>query len=135
MKATQAAINDEQAIRDSVDTWLEASKRGDLTTMLDLLDDDVLFITPGKEPFGKKEFAGNGEAQAVLVEADLDIKEIKVTGDWAWMRSYLEASFKSAGGGNTTKISGHILSIFRKTADSKWLIYRDANFCVPESAN
>ena len=133
MKATQAAINDERAIRDSVDTWLEASKRGDLTTMLNLLDDDVLFITPGKEPFGKKEFAGNGESTEVLTQADLDIKEIKVTGDWAWMRSYLEASFKSAEG-KTTKISGHILSIFRKTADSKWLIYRDANFCVPESA-
>ena len=133
MKATQAAINDEQAIRDSVDTWLEASKRGDLTTMLSLLDDDVLFITPGKEPFGKKEFAGDGEATTVLTQADLDIKEIKVTGDWAWMRSYLEASFKSPEG-KSTKISGHILSIFRKTADSKWLIYRDANFCVPESA-
>jgi len=135
MNATQAtATNDEQAIREMVDTWLEASKRHDLTTLLGLLDDDVLFIVPGQEPFGKEEFAaGNGEMKDVRMEAAIDIKEIKVTGEWAWMRSFLKVSFTPTEG-DTTKFSGHILTILRKTADGKWVIYRDANFVSPESA-
>jgi uncharacterized protein (TIGR02246 family) len=135
MKATHApATNDEQAIRELVDTWLEASKRQDMTTLLDLLDDDVLFIVPDREPFGKEAFAaGNQEAQDFRMEADIDIKEVKVTGEWAWMRSFLKVSFKQ-GDGDPANLSGHILTIFRKTADGNWVIYRDANFVKPESA-
>ena len=139
MKPKQAAVtnvvqDDEQAIRELVDTWLEASKKHDLATMLRLLDDDVLFIVPGKEPFGKKEFAaGNDEMKDVRMEAAIDIKEIKVIGEWAWMRSFLNVSLKPVEG-EKTKLSGHILTILRKTADGKWVIYRDANFVMPEPA-
>ena len=135
MKATHAgATSDEQAIRELVDTWIEASKKQDLTTLLGLLDDDVLFIVPGREPFGKEEFAaGNKEVQDFRMEADIDIKELKVTGEWAWMRSFLKVSF-TPGEGDTTTLSGHILTIFRKTTDGQWVIYRDANFVMPESA-
>ena len=139
MNATRAAAtdvgqNEEQAIRESVDTWLEASKKHDLATLLGLLDDDVLFITPGKEPFGKQEFAAtNSEMKDVQMEAAIDIKELKVINDWAWMRSFLNVSFKPIEG-DATKLSGHILTIFKKTAEGKWVIYRDANFVKPESA-
>ena len=138
MKPKQTAatnvVQDEQAIRELVDTWLEASKEHDLATMLSLLDDDVLFIVPSKEPFGKKEFAArNDEMKDIRMEADIDIKEIKVIGEWAWMRSFLKVSLKPVEGDNT-KLSGHILTILRKTADGKWVIYRDANFVMPEPA-
>ncbi|HEX6731611.1 MAG TPA: SgcJ/EcaC family oxidoreductase [Pyrinomonadaceae bacterium] len=55
-QTSQAAIsNDEQAIRQLVDTFLTASKNDDLDTVLSLLADDVVFMVPGREPFGKKE--------------------------------------------------------------------------------
>lgn len=124
--------DDEQAIREMVDRWLEVSKKHDLTTLLGLLDDDVLFITPGREPFGKEEFAaGNDAMKDVRMEAVIDIKEIKVIGEWAWMRSFLKVSLKPAQG-DTTKLAGHILTVLRKTADGQWVIYRDANFVKPE---
>ena len=73
------AQDDEQAIRESVETWLAASKKGDLSTLLDLLADDVLFIVPGKEPFGKEEFATGNQQQMKDVEMDatIDIKRSK----------------------------------------------------------
>ena len=132
---TNVSQGDEQAIREFVDNWLNASKQHDLPTLLSLLDDDVLFIVPGKEPFGKKEFAAtNQEMKDVSMEAAIDIREIKVLGEWAWMRSFLKLTFKPVGG-DTTKLSGHILTILRKAADGKWVIYRDANFVKPDSAN
>ena len=124
--------DDEQAIRDSVETWLAASKKRDLSTLLDLLADDVLFIVPGKEPFGKDAFAAAQEQMKdVELDARIDIKEIEVAGDWAWMRSFLDLTFTRAG--KSAKHSGHILNIWQKNSAGRWVIKRDANFVKPES--
>jgi uncharacterized protein (TIGR02246 family) len=73
--------DDEQAIRDLVQTWMTASSKGDLDTVLKLMSDDVVFMVPGKEPFGKQEFAAlNKEMKDVQVEGTSDIKELKVFG-------------------------------------------------------
>jgi uncharacterized protein (TIGR02246 family) len=127
MQSASARQDDKQAIRDSVDKWLEASKKGDAKTLLSLLADDVLFITPGKEPFGKEQFA---DAQEMEMEAAIDIKEIEVAGDWAWTRSFLNVTFTQDGKAN--KLSGHILTIWQKKPDGTWVIKRDANFVAPE---
>ncbi len=137
MSTNQAAPgrDDEQAIRELVDTWLAASKAGDTKTLQTLLADDVLFITPGQEPFGKEQFAETDESMKnVTMDADIDIKEIKVTGDWAWMRSFLKVTF-TPDGGNPAKHSGHILTILRKNPNGEWVIARDANFVKPDTEN
>lgn len=125
--------DDKQAIREAVDSWLAASKKGDLATMLDLLADDVLFIVPGKEPFGKQAFAAANREQMKGVEmgATIDVKEIEVAGGWAWMRSFLEITFTHEG--KAAKHSGHILTIWQKQPDKRWVIKRDANFVKPEN--
>jgi uncharacterized protein (TIGR02246 family) len=123
---------DKQAIRQFVETWLDASKRHDLPTLLKLLADDVLFITPGKEPFGKEAFATANEQQMNMqMEAAIDIKEIEVVGDWAWMRSFLRVSFTPAGK-DPMRLSGHILTILQKNPEGQWVIKRDANFVAPD---
>lgn len=123
---------DEQAIRDAVNTWLEASKKGDSNTLLNLLADDVIFITPGREPFGKEAFRGqNDEMKNVEMSANIDIKEIEVAGDWAWMRSYLEVTF-TLPDGKSKPHAGHILTIFQKQPHG-WVIKRDANFVQPQN--
>lgn len=53
--------SDEQAIRDLVKAWLVASKTGDLTAVVSLMDDDVLFMVPGKAPFGKEAFVASSK--------------------------------------------------------------------------
>ena len=120
-------MHDEQAIREMVKTWLAASKRKDLEAQLNLMADDVLFITPGREPFGKEEFKkSNEQMRDVEIDAESDIKEIEVLGDWAWMRSFLNITITKAG--ESTKRSGHILTVLNKRPDGQWVIKRDANF-------
>jgi uncharacterized protein (TIGR02246 family) len=132
-QAVDQGQNDEQAIRAAVNTWLEASKKGDSQTLLNLLADDVIFITPGRAPFGKEAFRGHDdEMKNMKMESNLDIKEIEVAGEWAWMRSFLEVTFTPAGG-SPTKHTGHILTIFQKQPQG-WVIKRDANFVQPEHA-
>lgn len=134
---TDTTQNDKQAIRDMVHTWLEASKQGDSATLLTLLADDVVFITPGREPFGKEAFAVQdagahaSQMKDMNMEAEIDIKEIEVAGPWAWMRSFLKVSFTPKDG-DPSKMSGHILTVLQKQPDGRWVIKRDANFVKPD---
>jgi uncharacterized protein (TIGR02246 family) len=128
---TDMTQNDKQAIREMVHTWLEASKKGDSPSLLNLLADDVIFITPGREPFGKEAFESSQQMNDVTMEAEIDIKEIEVAGPWAWMRSFLKVTFTPAGG-EPSKMSGHILTVLQKQPDGRWVIKRDANFVQPE---
>lgn len=127
---TQMQQNDEQSIRQLVGEWLEASKRGDLETVLSLMTDDVLFMVPGQEPFGKETFADNSRAMKdYRVEGTSDIQEIKVLGDWAWMHNYLQVTITGPDG-NVMKKEGHVLSVLHKNLDSRWQLARDANLLV-----
>lgn len=124
--------NDEQAIRELVDRWLAASKAGDRETLLSLLADDVMFLTPAREPFGKEEFAQPDESMKDTgMDSSIDIREIKVSGEWAWMRSFLRVTLTPSRG-EPLKLSGHILTILRRNPNGQWVIARDANFVTPD---
>ena len=139
MQSKQAVADtmesEKQAIRDMVNTWLEASKQGDSETLLKLVADDVLFITPGREPFGKEVFAAEQDpAKEMKMDAEIDFKEIEVEGSWAWMRSFLKLTFTPEAG-NPANLSGHILTILQKGPEGNWVIKRDANFVQPEQSD
>ncbi len=119
--------DDERAIHDLVDSWMEASKAGDIATVLDLMTDDVLFMTAGGEPFGKEEFRAASESMNGMdMEGRADIREVKVLGDWAWARTHIEMSMRPSEG-EPIRRSGYTLTILRKCADGKWRLFRDAN--------
>ena len=119
--------DDEQAIRDLVAKWMAATQAGDTDTVLGLMTDDVVFMVPGREPFGKDAFAAASKTmQGVRIEGSSDIRELKVLGDWAYARSYLEVKVTPPVG-NTMVRSGYTLSIFHKQPDGRWLLARDAN--------
>src|SRR5438132_7386322 len=118
---------DERAIRELVRKWLEASKAGDLETLLGLMSDDVVFMVSGREPFGKKEFAESSKGDAPkLIDSRHDIKELQVLGDWAWMCSHLAITMRQSDGKNLSR-AGSILTVLRKNPDGAWVIARDAN--------
>lgn len=130
MEATHARQSDEQAIRKVVDRWLAASKANDLETVLSLMSDDVVFMTPGREPFGKEAFATQSKGMDdFTVEGVSDIKEIKVLGDWAWMRHHLDVKITSPDG-KVSESSGYVLTILQKNPDGNWVVARDANLLL-----
>jgi len=125
--------DDERAIRELIATWMEASKKGDLRTVLSLMTDDVVFMVPGREPFGKSEFAAMSEGMKdVRVDGQAEIRELKVLGDWAYMRNHIRMAVTPPNG-QTARRSGYTLTILKKGADGRWLLARDANLLTPES--
>jgi uncharacterized protein (TIGR02246 family) len=126
--------NDELAIRELVQTWMAASRAGDLPKVLSLLSDDVIFMAPGRQPFGKEAFiASSQNMKDVRIEGSSDIHEIKVLGDWAWMRNYLRVTITPPQGSPVVR-SGYTLTILQKNSAGNWVIARDANLLSGESA-
>ena len=118
---------DERAIPELVDTWMKASRAGDTEIVLGLMSDDVIFMVPGREPFGKQTFAANSRnMDGVRLEGSADIRELKVLGDWAYLRNFIEITITPAGGVPMRR-SGFTLTILRKEPDGRWLLARDAN--------
>jgi len=118
---------DERAIRELVDIWMKASRAGDTETVLGLMSDDVIFMVPGREPFGKQTFAANSRSvDGVKLEGSADIRELKVLGDWAYLRNFIEITITPPGG-ETVRRSGFTLTILRKEPDGCWVLARDAN--------
>jgi uncharacterized protein (TIGR02246 family) len=124
--------DDEQAIRNLVTRWIAASKAGDLLTVLSLMSDDVVFMVPGKEPFGREAFSSHSKGmEGVEIDGESDIQEVKVLGDWAWMRNRLRVKITPPGG-KTMVHSGYVLTILQKQPAGNWVIARDANLLTPE---
>ncbi len=120
---------DEKAIRELVDTWMAATRAKDLDTILSLMSDDMLFLVPGQPPFGKKEFeAGSRSAPDYKFEGSAEILEMKILGDWAWIRNKIDVSITMPGQAPMKK-SGYTLSILRKE-NGKWRLTRDANLVM-----
>ena len=118
---------DERAIRELVDTWMKASRAGDTETVLSLMSDNVIFMVPGREPFGKQTFAANSRSMdGAKLEGSADIRELKVLGDWAYLRNLIEITITPPGG-EAVRRSGFTLTILRKEPDGRWVLARDAN--------
>jgi uncharacterized protein (TIGR02246 family) len=118
---------DERAIRELVDTWMKASQAGDAATVLSLMADDVVFMVPGHEPFGKEAFAKASEdMKGVKMEGANEIREIKVLGDWAYIRNHIAITMTPPGG-TPVKRAGWTLTLLRREPDGRWVLARDAN--------
>jgi uncharacterized protein (TIGR02246 family) len=121
---------DEQAIRAWVDGWMTASRAGDVGTVLSLMADDVIFMVPGRPPFGKEAFRAASEGmKGVQLDGQARIEELQVMGDWAYLRSYIEITLTPLSG-TAVRRSGFTLTILRKETDGQWRLARDANLVM-----
>lgn len=119
--------SDERAIRELIDRWMTATRVGDTATVLSLMAEDVIFMVPGRRPFGKEEFRAASETMRNMrIDGRADVRELQVLGDWAYVRNYIEVSI-SVEGVPPKKRAGYTLTLFRKERDGRWLLARDAN--------
>jgi len=123
---------DEQDIRQLVAMWAQATQRGDVSIVLNLMSEDVVFLASDQPPMTLSMFeaAMQGQTSSQTArpqfESTNDIKEITVLGDWAYMWSWLKVVFTPSNGSPSITRTGHTLTILRKQA-GKWVIARDAN--------
>jgi uncharacterized protein (TIGR02246 family) len=122
---------DEEKIRALVTTWMDATRRRDIETVLSLMTDDVVFLLPGRV-MHRSEFVESWRAtpagKAPQFDGHSEIEEIEVVGDRAFMRTRLTVAVTPPEGEPFMK-AGHTLSVLRKE-NGRWLLARDANLLV-----
>lgn len=120
---------DEDALRQAAHEWFEATKKNDVETVLGLMTDDAIFHVTGQKPFSKETFAKMmKDMMNISVEGTAAVQEIHVTGDWAYVRTYLEIKTVHAKSRVVmNRRAGYALSVWRKEQDGQWRLTRDAN--------
>ncbi len=105
---------------------------GDIPKVLSLMADDVVFMVPGKKPFGKEEFAASArQLKDVKMQGKSEIEELEVLDGWAWCRNRLAVTM-SPPSGKPVRRSGYTLTILRKNPDGAWVLACDANLLTTE---
>ena len=125
--------SDEQAIRELHATWIDAVNAGDLVRLLGLMADDVVFLNPGRAPFGRDGFpAGFSTAhQQSRIRCVSELEEVVVVGEVAYTLCRDSLSVTPRASGEATELAGHRITIYRKQPDGRWLLARDAHTLSP----
>lgn len=74
--------DEERKIRGLLDAWWRATEAGDVDAVLALMADDVVFLTPGGEPFGKAEFENGMRGRSFQVEGAVISKSSRLPVPW-----------------------------------------------------
>jgi uncharacterized protein (TIGR02246 family) len=124
---------DERVIREVHSTWIDAVNAGDLDRLLGLMADDVVFLNPGRVPFGRDGFpAGFTSAhERARIRCVSELEEVVVAGDVAYTRARDSVSAVPRAGGEAMQYAGDRLTIYRKQPDGRWLLARDAHTLLP----
>jgi uncharacterized protein (TIGR02246 family) len=125
---------EKQKIRDVISTWLRATTAGDIDTILTLMAEDVIFLTPGQPPMrGRDVFAAGLRATVdrFRIDGQPDIQEIHIAGNYAFCWHHLSITITPKPAGAPSRLAGHILSVFRKEPDGRWVLFRDSNMVAP----
>ena len=126
--AASEMSDDERAIRHLVAQWMDATVAGDNEAVLRMVDDDVVFLTPGHPPIrGKAAFAAQQSSlSAMRIDGKADVQDVRVSGDLAYVWNYLRVTITPRAGGASHTREGPALSVLVKR-DGRWMILRDAN--------
>jgi uncharacterized protein (TIGR02246 family) len=125
---------DEQAIRDVVQRWHALTAAGDVDGVLELMTGDVVFLVAGREqPMRGREAFSQGLREILAthrIESDGEIREVAISGDLAYCWATLDVRVTPLAGGQTRRRRGDVLSVYRRHADGRWQLARDANLLV-----
>ncbi len=130
--STITAESDAQQIRDLIAAWARASAAGDLDAILPLIDDDMLFITHGAEPFGRDAFVQHFTSNVKRMDLNVTahVREVEVRQDLAFARTWLEVRITpppDAAKAEPVTRTGYSLAIYRRRPGGSWKLWRDAN--------
>lgn len=124
---------DEQAVRDHHAAWMKAVNAADLASLLLLMTQDVVLLNPGGDPLGRDGFPAIflGAHEQFKLHCDSELQEVVVAGDLAYTRCRDTLSLVPRAGGDKVALAGYRITVYRKQADGRWLLARDAHTLVP----
>src|ERR1700722_7406945 len=108
--------SDEREIRTVHSIWIDAVNAGDLASLLSLVAEDVVFLTPGQPPFDREGFSSHFTVahQQMRICCTSELEEVVVVGEVAYTRSRDALSVTPRAGGTAAQLAGHRMTVYRK---------------------
>ena len=121
--------SDEREIHTMHSIWIDAVNTSDLASLLTLVAEDVVFLTPNQAPFDQKGFSSNFMTahQQMQICCTSELEEVVVVGEVAYTRSRDTLSVTPRAGGHAAQLAGHRMTAYRKQSDGRWLLSRDVH--------
>jgi ketosteroid isomerase-like protein len=106
-------------IRQFFEEWHRATIAEDTARLLDLMAEDVVFLSPGQPPMqGRDAFA------KAFTDA---LHDITINGHMACCWAELTVTLTPRAGGPPRVRKGHNLTVLRQRTSGEWVLLRDAN--------
>ena len=106
----------------------------DRDKMMSQWADDIVLLQPAG-PIMRGRTAIAHAIQAVeapeIVEYELDMQEVTVSGDYAFQWGTYHYSMRPRTGGDAVRTSGKLMRILKRQADGSWKIYRGISTVDP----
>lgn len=107
-------------------SWIRAVNAEELTRLLLLVTDDVMFVNPGPEPIDRAGFASHFPLaqQRARFQCVSALEEVVVSGDVAYTRSRDSLTVALRAGGESLRLGGspsaHIQLLTRSVGGAAW---------------
>ena len=115
------------AIRDLFERYDSTINAGLAEQWMSLLSDDIIWMEPNQPAIVGKD-AVWGIVGAFFSDLDMErvtgVDEVRVAGDWAYVRGTYEFRITPKAGGDTMEEVGKIVYILGRQADNSWRITR-----------
>lgn len=123
----------EQQVREVHSTWINAVNAGDLGSLMTLMADDAVFLTPGQAPLGREGFPANFLAahQRARILCISELEEVVVVGEVAYTRSRDSLSVMPRADEKAIRLAGYRMTVYREKPGGGWLLARDAHTLSP----
>ncbi|WP_035604811.1 SgcJ/EcaC family oxidoreductase [Haloferula sp. BvORR071] len=124
---------EERKIRELHSSWIDAVNAGDLASLLTWITDDLVLLNPGGPPLDRDGFAAKFSAayKELRIRCSSELEEVVVVGEVAYTRSRDSVSVTPHSGGEEAQHAGYRITIYRRQADGRWLMARDAHTLSP----
>jgi uncharacterized protein (TIGR02246 family) len=126
---------DEQAIQQVVASWMQASQSGDTATVLSLMTEDVVFMVPGQEAFGREAFeAAASQPSTARPQIRRDQRHRRDSSPRKLgVHAQSDRSEHCLADRRVDARTGYTLTLFRGEADGRWRLARDANLLMTKN--
>jgi uncharacterized protein (TIGR02246 family) len=128
-------MTDEDEISDLLRRWRHATSEGDVTQLLPLMAEDVVFLSTGQPALcGREAFEAHFLAAMTTVRLQPigELREIVVSGTFAYCWNDVVLHVVPRDAAPPLQLVGADLTILRKEPTGRWVVVRGASMLVPQ---
>ena len=129
------SMTDEDAIRELMRHWRQATADGDVSQLLPLMAEDVVFLSAGQPALrgrGAFETHLRTALKTVRLQPTAELQEMAVAGEFAYCWSDVVLRVTPRDAAPALQLVGADLTILRKEPDGRWVVFRAASMLVPQ---